>query len=41
LRWLSRLLGVGHMQRFGHAVQIVFTSEELKRLSSGAATSAK
>jgi hypothetical protein len=41
LRWLSRLLGVGHMQRYGHAVQIVFTSEELKRLSSGAATSAK
>ena len=41
LRWLSRLLGVGHMQRVGHAVQIVFTSEDLKRLSSGAATSAK
>ena len=41
LRWLSRLLGVGHTQRFGHAVQIVFTSEELKRLSSEAATTSK
>ena len=41
LRWLSRLVGVGHTQRFGHAVQIVFTSEELKRLSSEAATPGK
>jgi hypothetical protein len=41
LRWFSRLLGVGHRQEVGHAVQIVFTYEELKRLSSEAATSSK
>ena len=41
LRWFSRLLGVGHIQEAGNAAQIVFTYEELKRLSSEAATSAK
>ena len=41
LRWFSRLLGVGHIQEIGNAVQIVFTYEELKRLSSEAAASAK
>jgi len=41
LRWFSRLLGVGHTREIGNAVQIVFTYEELKRLSSEAATSAK
>jgi hypothetical protein len=41
LRWFSRLLGVGHIQEIGNTVQIVFTYDELKRLSSEAATSAK
>jgi len=41
LRWFSRLLGLGHKQEIGDGVQIVFTYEELKRLSSEAAASAK
>ena len=41
LRWFSRLLGLGHAQEIGNAVQFVFTYEELKRLSSEAAASAK
>jgi len=41
LRWFSRVLGLGHKQEDGDASQIVFTYEELKRLSSAAAASAK
>ncbi len=41
LRWFSRLLGLGHKQEIGNAMQVVFTYEELKRLSSEAAASAK
>ena len=41
LRWFSRLLCLGHKQEIGDGVQIVFTYEELKRLSSEAAASAK
>jgi hypothetical protein len=41
LRWFSRLLGLGHTQEIGNAVRTVFTYEELKRLSSAAAASAK
>lgn len=41
LRWFSRLLGLGHKQETGNATQTVFTYEELKRLSSEAAASAK
>lgn len=41
LRWFSRVLGLGHKQECGNASQIVFTYEELKRLSSEAAASAK
>ncbi|HEV2523011.1 MAG TPA: hypothetical protein VGT24_11575 [Candidatus Acidoferrales bacterium] len=41
LRWFSRLLGLGHEQVSGEASHVVFTYEELKRLSSTAATSAK
>ena len=40
VRWFSRVLGLGHKQDGGGA-QIVFTYEELKRLSSAAAASAK
>jgi hypothetical protein len=41
LRWFSRLLGLGHTQQNENGVQTVFTYEELKRLSSEAAASAK
>jgi hypothetical protein len=41
LRWFSRVLGLGRKQESGDAWQIVFTYEELKRLSSAAAASAK
>jgi len=41
LRWFSRLLGLGHNQEIGNSTQVVFTYEELKRLSSEAAASAK
>lgn len=41
LRWFSRLLGLGHEQISGEALHVVFTYEELKRLSSTAAASAK
>jgi hypothetical protein len=41
LRWFSRLLGLGHAQEIGNAVETVFTYEELKRLSAEAAASAK
>jgi len=41
LRWFSRALGIGHLENIGNATQIVFTYEELKRLSSVAAASSK
>jgi hypothetical protein len=41
LLWFSRLLGLGHTQEIGNGVRTVFTYEELKRLSSEAAASAK
>jgi hypothetical protein len=41
LRWFSRLLGLGHKEETGEVSHVVFTYEELKRLSSTAAASAK
>jgi hypothetical protein len=41
LRWFSRALGLGHKEDTGNAAHTVFTYEELKRLSSEAAASAK
>ncbi len=41
LRWFSRVLGVGQQEDTGETTHIVFTYEELKRLSSEAAASAK
>jgi hypothetical protein len=41
LRWFSRALGLGHKENTGNAAHTVFTYEELKRLSSEAAASAK
>ena len=41
LRWFSRLLGLGSNHLIGETSQTVFTFEELKRLSSAAAASAK
>jgi len=41
LRWFSRLLNLGRTHEIDNAVQFVFTYEELKRLSSEAAASAK
>ena len=41
LRWFSRLLGLGHKEESGARAQIFFTYDELKRLSSAAAASAK
>jgi hypothetical protein len=41
LRWFSRALGLGHREDVGNATHTVFTYEELKRLSSEAAASAK
>jgi hypothetical protein len=41
VRWFSRVLGLGRRQEAGQKAQIVFTYEELKRLSSAAAASAK
>jgi hypothetical protein len=41
LRWFSRVLGLGRKQESAETSQIVFTYEELKRLSSAAAASAK
>ena len=40
LRWFSRLLGLGRRADDGPA-QVFFTYDELKRLSSAAAASAK
>jgi hypothetical protein len=41
VRWFSRVLGLGRRQEDGDASQIVFTYDELRRLSSAAAASAK
>ena len=41
LRWFSRVLGLGYKLESGGASQIFFTYEEVKRLSSAAASSAK
>jgi hypothetical protein len=41
LRWFSRLLGLGSNRSIRETSQTVFTYEELKRLSSAAAVSAK
>jgi hypothetical protein len=41
LRWFSRALGLGHQQGSECASGTVFTYEELKRLSTAAAASAK
>ena len=41
VRWFSRVLGLGRKQESGDASQIVFTYDELKRLSTAAAASAK
>jgi hypothetical protein len=41
LRWYSRVLGLGFQQGCGDATQTFFTYEDLKRLSSAAAASAK
>ena len=41
LRWFSRVLGLGNKQESGDASRIFFTYDELKRLSSAAAASAK
>jgi hypothetical protein len=39
LRWFSRMLGLGHKQETGTCARVVFTYEELKRLSCEAAAS--
>jgi hypothetical protein len=41
LRWFSRLLGLGRKTDAGDGSQTFFTFDELKRLSSAAAASAK
>lgn len=41
LRWFSRALGLGHTEGTGNSTHTVFTYEELNRLSSEAAASAK
>ena len=41
LRWFSRLLGLGRVPDNGPASRMCFTYEDLKRLSSVAAASAK
>jgi hypothetical protein len=41
LRWFSRALGLGHKEDIGESSETVFTYDELKRLSSEAAASAK
>jgi hypothetical protein len=41
LRWFSRTLGLGYQEDMGSVAHIVFTFEELKRLSSEAAASGK
>ncbi len=39
LRWFSRVLGLGQNRESGNCTQIVFTYDELKRLSTAAASS--
>lgn len=41
LRWFSRVLGLGFKQENGESSHTLFTYEDLKRLSSAAAASAK
>lgn len=41
LRWFSRVLGLGFKQENGESSHIFFTYEDLKRLSTAAAASAK
>jgi hypothetical protein len=41
LRWFSRVLSLGHTEEIGEAERLVFTYDDLKRLSSAAATSTK
>lgn len=41
LRWFSRVLGLGQKQAIGDVLCVFFTYDELKRLSSAAATSGK
>jgi hypothetical protein len=41
LRWFSRVLGLGFKQESGDSSHIFFTYEDLKRLSTAAAASAK
>jgi hypothetical protein len=41
LRWFSRLLGLGRREENDSGAPVYFTYEELKRLSSAAAASAK
>lgn len=41
LRWFSRVLGLGFKQENGESSRTLFTYEDLKRLSSAAAASAK
>lgn len=41
VRWFSRVLGLGHKQDNGESGQILFSFDDLRRLSSAAAASAK
>ncbi len=41
LRWFSRVLGLGHIVQGEAVPQTVFTYEELKRLATATAASAK
>lgn len=41
VRWFSRVLGLGHEQDSRETGQILFTYDDLRRLSSAAAASAK
>jgi len=41
LRWFSRVLGLGREEKIAEVPRLVFTYDELKRLSSAAATSGK
>jgi hypothetical protein len=41
VRWFSRVLGLGHKEEGGNPSQVLFTYDELRRLSSVAAASSK
>ena len=41
VRWFSRVLGLGRKQDSEETAQILFTYDDLRRLSSAAAASAK